>query len=205
MITLFYSPQSRASSLIGLLQTMGKLDEVTVKTVHIQRENGTGHIDPANPHPEGKVPFLQTENGFVRERAAIVIWLTDHFSSDMGRGQDHPSRGQYLSWLVYANSVLEAALMMKFLGQEDNPQVLAWCRKWDDVTLAINAALEDKDYIVDDEFSAADIVVASVFGWIPTMDRPGKIAAWVDRVMAKMDLDFVENYDAKAMLDLGLK
>lgn len=58
MMTLYHAPQSRSSRIVTLLDELGAADKVTIREVSIRRAlQGFGERDPANPHPEGKVPF----------------------------------------------------------------------------------------------------------------------------------------------------
>jgi glutathione S-transferase len=102
---------------------MGKEAEVQVETVHILRQGGVGKSDPRNPHPEGKVPALEVDGQVIRERGAIMLWLTDHFNSALGRSISSPGRGDYLSWLFYYGNVMEPIMYLTFLEVADNPMI----------------------------------------------------------------------------------
>lgn len=204
MLTLYYAPNSRATTLISLLHTMGKLDDVTVKTVEVKRFDGSGNVDPANPHPEGKVPVLDTGSYEVRERGAIILWLTDHFDHALGRGVDHPSRAAYLTWLFYYQGVMETVIGMKALGLLDTPGVHGWVRGVDEVVAELEDALADKPFLVDGEMSAADLLVSSAFYVFPDLAGDSKaIAAWLARVGEAVDMDFLMEFEAIAMAKLN--
>src|SRR5690606_16013498 len=79
MLTLYHSPQTRSSTIVLLLEELGITDRVTVRQVTIPRSDGSGGRDPANPHPEGKVPLLMDGDVAIRERGAIILYLTDMF------------------------------------------------------------------------------------------------------------------------------
>ena len=80
MLTLYHSPQSRSTRVVQLIHEMGKQDQVAIRTVGIARNDGSGAPDPANPHPEGKVPLLVHDGAQVRESNAVMLYLTDHFA-----------------------------------------------------------------------------------------------------------------------------
>lgn len=54
MPTLYYSPKSRSDTVVALVRLLGA--DVSLREVSIVRQDGSGMRDPANPHPEGKVP-----------------------------------------------------------------------------------------------------------------------------------------------------
>ncbi|MDB5663571.1 hypothetical protein [Cypionkella sp.] len=68
MLTLFHSPNSRSSAVVMLLNEMGITDKVEVRHVSIKRIDGSGEVDPTNPHPEGKVPALLHDGHLITER-----------------------------------------------------------------------------------------------------------------------------------------
>ena len=52
MLTLFHAPRSRSTRFIFLLEEIGVPD--VIKVVNIRRSDGTGAVDPDNPHPLAK-------------------------------------------------------------------------------------------------------------------------------------------------------
>ncbi len=205
MIKLYHSPQSRSTSVLSLLRLMGKETEVQVETVHIVRKGGVGKSDPRNPHPEGKVPALEVNGQVIRERGAIMLWLTDHFDSALGRGISSASRGGYLSWLFYYGNVMEPIMYMSFLEIADNPMIKSWCRDNATMYAALEAALADHDFLVDDQISAADILVMSPFTWLPDMiPDSAPIRNWISRCEAAQDMAFISDLENAELKALGL-
>lgn len=202
---LYHSPNSRSTSVLSLLRLMGKDTEVEIETVHIKRQGGLGQLDPKNPHPEGKVPALEVDGKVIRERGAIMLWLTDHFDSPLGRSPTHPARGEYLSWLFYYGNVMEPILYLTFLDIADNPMVHEWCRDQPTMFATLEAALSKHKFLVDDEISAADLLVSAPFQWFPDLiPEQGLVRTWFDQCMAAQDTAFIEAYDAREMKRLGL-
>lgn len=205
MMTLYYSPNSRATDILGLLRLMGKETEVLIETVHIKRHGGLGRRDPRNPHPEGKVPLLVVDGRHIRERGAIMLWLTDHFDSPLGRAAGDPARGAYLSWLFYYGSVIEPILYLTFLDIADNDMIRDWCRDQDTMFKTLEDTLSRQDFLVDDAFSAADLLVSAPFQWFPDiLPADGPVRDWYTRCLAARDMAFIEAFDAQQMKALGL-
>ena len=87
MLTLIHAPMSRSSRILWLIDEMGIADLITIKTVDIVRSDGTGRSDPANPHPEHKVPVLFHDDTMITESGAIMLYLTACFPT----GAWHPN------------------------------------------------------------------------------------------------------------------
>ena len=204
MVTLYHSPHSRSTSILSLLRLMGKETDVDIQTVHIKRHGGLGHNDPKNPHPEGKVPLLEIDGHYIRERGAITLWLTDHFDSPLGRGPSDPARADYLSWLFYYGNVMEPILYLTFLEVAENPMIHEWCRDQATMFQTLETALSQHAFLIDDTFSAADLLVSAPFQWFPDLIPDGLVADWFARCMAAQDSAFIDAYDAREMKTLGL-
>lgn len=163
MLTLYHAPQSRSDSIVALIDLMGIRDQVHIVEVTILRQDGTGGPDPQNPHPEGKVPYLVNGGDHVRERGAIIAYLTDRFpDSGLGRPVGDPQRGAYLSWLFYYQGVIEPVSLLAYL-KIDHPAIQATFRDQDTMLQGINDALDKGPFLLGQEFSAADLLCASPF------------------------------------------
>lgn len=157
MLTLFHVPKSRSGSIAWLLEELAVPYET--KIVGIRRADGTGARDPANPHPHGKVPCLQHDGQRVFEIAAITLYLTDLFpDAKLGPRVGDPKRGEYLSWLAYRPGVLEPAMMMRRLNVKHVQGAMGWAEATE-VEEVLGSVLAQRQYLLGDGFSAADIAV----------------------------------------------
>lgn len=197
MLTLYHAPQSRSSSMITLLDELGAGEAVTIVPVTIPRQDSTGTPDPANPHPEGKVPYLVHDGEGIRERAAIVAYLTELFpQAGLGPQPGEPGRGPYLAWLAWYQGVMEPAYLIALLGEET--EALRYhLRGMEGVVATLRATLERRPYLLGERYSAADLLVSSVFGWQPEAipDVPS-IRDWVARCLARPAVARTMDYDA---------
>ena len=57
MLTLYHHPRTRSSRFIFLLEELGVPYEIH-RIANIRRPDGSGGVDPENPHPHGKSPAL---------------------------------------------------------------------------------------------------------------------------------------------------
>lgn len=186
MLTLIHAPQSRSSRIITLIDEMAIQDRIKVAPVTIRRQDGSGGHDPANPHPEGKVPLLIDNGSVIRESGAIIQYLTDMFpDAGLGRPVGHIQRGEYISWLHWYGSVMEPVMVFDAAGLQ-HPFLDATFRGVPELTANLSAALKDRPYLLGDDYSAADLLVHSPYAWFrdATPDDPA-IKDWVARCMAR--------------------
>lgn len=182
MLTLYHAPNSRSTSVIELIEEMGIADQIEIVTVTIPRQDGSGGSDPQNPHPEKKVPYLVNGNDHIRERGAIMVYLTDMFPDNgLGRAAGDPQRGEYLSWLFYYQGVIEPIAILHFAGLE-HPAIQASLRDYDTMLSRLNEVLTKQPYLLGDSFSAADLLCSGPFAWFgDQLPSTPAIEAWVAR------------------------
>ena len=198
MITLFHHSKTRSTRFIFLLEELEAPYEL--KTVTIRRQDGTGEIDPANPHPHGKVPAISDDGNIVFESPAVALYLTDKFPKNrLGPLVGEAGRGEYLSWLCYYASVLEPAFMSKFMNVEVPRGTAAWVAV-EEVIPAVIKRLNAGPYILGDRFSAADILYGTtfaMFGESPMLPKSPVIEDYAKRVVSR------PAYDRSRALDAG--
>lgn len=181
-LTLIHCPRTRSSSYVWLLEELGVPYEI--KLVTIRRGDGSGALDPANPHPHGKVPVILHDGVMVHEQTAISLYLTDAFQqAGIGPQIGDKLRGPYLTWLAYYSGVCEPSFMSKFMKMSVPRGSAAWV-DLDEVMPHINATLEKGDYILGDKFSSADILYAGTFNLFwnnPILPKTPVLEAYVKR------------------------
>jgi glutathione S-transferase len=161
MLTLYHAPTSRSSRIVWLLEELGA--DYRLRITDIPRPSGAGAPDPANPHPDHKVPALVHDGALVTESAAIVVYLTDLFpGAGMGPQPGDAARGPYLTWLAYYAGVIEPVVNLQLAGLGDHPVMQRTFRDRAAVDRRVSAALERSPYLLGDRFSAADILLASM-------------------------------------------
>jgi len=188
MMTFFHSPKSRSSRVAALVTAMGLQDQIETRLVTIPRMDGTGQRDPANPHPEGKVPCLIHDGRLITETGAIMVYLTSLFPDrGMAPVVGDPLWGEYLAWMVWYHAAMEPVLTMQ-AGGFSHPWLTAAMRGPDEVVARLRAALEKGPWLLGQTYSAADILVHSPYGYFPeaTPDDP-LIRDWVLRCIARSD------------------
>ena len=200
MLTLYHAPNSRSTSVLQLIAEMGIGDQIAVTDVTIPRQDGSGHPDPANPHPEKKVPYLTDGDDFVRERAAVILYLTDRFpGTGLAPAPGDPQRGQYLSWLTWYQGVFEPVAILGWAGIS-HPTVHASLRDYDTAILRLDEVLTRQPYLLGNDFSAADLLCAGPFAWFgDQLPATPAVKAWVARCLDRDAARATAARDAAAM------
>ena len=182
---LYYNSKSRAVIAKWMLDECGAQYEIVPVDLE-KREHKTAEFLKINP--AGKLPVLVDGHSRVFENAAICLYLADTFpEARLAPNIGAPQRGRYLSLVVYSTSQLEPAMGDALLGgQPATPQ-----RGWTDFETAkdvVERELGDGPYLFGDWFTAADVMIGSMFIWrrifTGKRDRP-KLDAYADRLLAR--------------------
>ena len=115
------------------------------------------------------------------------MYLADKFpQAKLAPTLDDPRRGRWLSLMVYAVAQLEPAMVDRMLGVETPPQ-----RGWTDLETAkdvVERELGEGPFLFGDWFTAADLLIGSMFIWKrlwdQTPERP-KLEAYVERLLQR--------------------
>jgi glutathione S-transferase len=162
-LVLYTNPMSRGRIARWMLEEVGRPYRAEVLEF-------TGMKSPAYLaiNPMGKVPALRHGEVVVTETAAICAYLADAFpEAGLAPAVGDPLRGPYYRWLFFAAGPLEAAVTNKALGFEvpTERRGMAGYGCYADVLDTLEAALDGRDYLVGDSFTAADLYVGSHLGW----------------------------------------
>ena len=184
MITLFHRPKTRATRFIFLLEELEA--PYTVRTVTTRTRDGSGAADPANPHPHGKVPAISDDGVVVFESPAIALYLTDKFPANrLGPLNGDAQRGPYLSWLAYYGSVLEPALVSKFMKVEVPRATAGWVGL-EEVLPAVMQRLSPGPFLLGERFSALDVLYGTAFAQLaPLLPKSPLLEEYVQRFVTR--------------------
>jgi glutathione S-transferase len=139
-------------------------------------------------NPMGKIPALRHGEVVVTETAAICAYLADAFpQAGLAPAATDRLRGPYYRWLFFAAGPAEAALTNKSLGVVPPPEKRASVGygSLEDVLDALELAVKDREYIVGDRFTAADVYVGSHIGFglrFGTFERRPAFERYVERI-----------------------
>ncbi len=148
-------------------------------------------------NPMGKVPALRHGEIVVTECAAICAYLADVFpEAGLAPASGDALRGPYYRWLFFAAGPLDAAASNHALGfavPEGRERMMGY-GTYGDVMNTLERAVEGREYLVGDRFSAADLYLGSHLGfgmqfgaiekrpafqryWARLADRPAAVRA----------------------------
>ncbi len=115
-------------------------------------------------NPMGKVPAIRHGDTVVTENAAIALYLADLVpDKNLAPPVGSAERGPYYRWISFMGP-LEQAMMSKHGGVTPEP-MSAGFGSVEDVTNALDDVIGDRDFIVGDYFTMADLLVSAYIGW----------------------------------------
>ena len=147
-------------------------------------------------HPHGSVPALVDGDLTLTESSAIVLHLADKYSDKhLAPALGTNERAAYYRWIVYVPATLDPVLETitmhtMFLPQEKRSPaaVDAAMAKWENIAKVIEAAVDGRNYIVGDSFTAADIVLGSALGWaqfVHILEAHPKLVAYLQNLQQR--------------------
>lgn len=183
---LFWAPQTRSQRAIWMLEEAGV--EYEMERIELSSPERADSAEFLNASPMGKVPAILDGDAAMSESAAICIYVADRYGAGtLAPVFDDPLRGKFLYWTMYTPAVVEPAMSEKFNKIEGNRHRSGW----GDFDLMINTwdeALEGRDWIVGNQFTAADVMLGSsaiflrMFEMLPASRN---LDAYADRCLAR--------------------
>ncbi len=163
-ITLYRAIASRAIVPLWMLEELGlsyRSEIVDLRSAVEARPAGLLAVNPS-----GRTPLLVDGDVAISESPAICIYLADRYGyGTLAPKIEDPRRGPYLKWLVYATAVLEPARETQ--ASTIVPPKHGYGVGWPPIaTVARDLvhALEGRDHILGDAFTAADVMLGAMIG-----------------------------------------
>jgi len=190
MITVHHLNESRSQRILWLLEELG----LEYQIQFYQRDAKTRLAPPEliAIHPLGKSPVISDGAMIVHESGAIVDYLVRLSGGKLCPAPANADYEKYVQWLHYAEGSAMLPLMLKMyvgrLGDAGAPLHPRIDSEIANHLGYVEQSLEGVQYLVGDEFSAADVQmsfvgeVAGAFGLrsgFPNLD------AWVGRLHAR--------------------
>jgi glutathione S-transferase len=173
-IKLYHTPGSRSVRPRWLMEELG----IDYEIVPVALFEGEGQTDAYKKiHPLGQVPALKVDGDMMIESAAMCHWLTDvHDDACLAPTINDPARKHYEQWMSFSQASLEiwpwiSILHSRILPEEQRvADIIPWTEtRLEPVLITLNDALLNKDYLLGEQFTTADIMVGSTLFWIPTL------------------------------------
>lgn len=165
MLVVHHLNDSRSQRVLWLLEEL----ELPYELVPHARDATTRLAPPAlaQVHPLGKSPVLQDDDRTVIESGAIIDYLVRRHGG--GRLQPDPASADYdnyQQWLHYAEGSAMLPLMLKLyvgrLGEAGAPLAPRINSELANHLGFVNQSLDGKDWLVANQFSAADVQMSFV-------------------------------------------
>lgn len=155
---LYYVSPSRAGHVRWLLEEL----RVPYELVRLDSAAGeTKAPEHLARHPLGKVPVLEDGQVTIFETGAICMYLADKYEEKgLAPRVGHPARGPYLQWMFFAATELDPPLVQAIKTPTEKLNAAFFASAG-----VLSDALADRNYLLGDGFSAADVLVGSTLGW----------------------------------------
>jgi len=185
-LTLFHASPSRSSIVHWMLEELGEPYKLEVLNLRAGDQRKPAYLAI---NPMGKVPTLKDGDVVVSEVAAICCYLADAYpKAKLAPPIGDKRRGDYLKWLFYGPSCLEPAMIDKALNRPPAPRSTAGWADYDTVIEVLRSAIGAREYLLGEQFTAADIVIGSGLRWGMLFkmfpDLP-EFVTYVDRLKAR--------------------
>jgi glutathione S-transferase len=155
---LYFWPKSRAFRVLWMVEEIGTPYDLVRVNIH-----GGAQATPQYRaiNPMEKVPALEDDGTIVCESGAILLYLCEKFpTARLAPPEGDPRRGRFLQWLFFAGNCLEPAMAEKFAGSTPRPFSFGW-GDFGRVERVLEEALSHGPFLLDDTFTAADILIGS--------------------------------------------
>jgi glutathione S-transferase len=157
----------------------------------------TDRPDPAflGISPLNQVPVLTLPDGSsMTESAAICILLAErHPNAGLAPAVDTPARADFLRWMTFMSSVLYPAVLRfyyayRYTADPDGTKAVkqAAVAEMDRGFAVLDAALQDRDWLVGSQLSLADIYLVMLVTWHPDVDSARTAWPNIERLWSKL-------------------
>jgi glutathione S-transferase len=186
LLTLYHASPSRSSIVHWMLEELGEPYKLEVLNLRAGDQRQPAYLAI---NPMGKVPTLKDGDVVVSEVAAICCYLADAYpKARLAPPIGDKRRGDYLKWLFYGPSCLEPAMIDKALNRPPAPRSTAGWADYDTVIEVLRSAVGAREYLLGEQFTAADIVIGSGLRWgmlFKMFPELPEFVTYVDRLKAR--------------------
>lgn len=162
-ITLYYSPQTRATGARVLLEELN-----VPYTLHVLNMKMGEQRQPAylSINPLGKVPAVRVGETLVTEQGAIYLYLADLFpEAGLAPGLGDPDRGAYVRWLFIYGSCFEPAVVDRYMKREPGSMNETPYASYEALIDLLEETFKKGPYLLGDRFTAADLLWGIALRW----------------------------------------
>ena len=170
---LYYADGTASMGVRVLLEEIGAPYELIKTSINRQEPRPAEQL---KINPNGWVPVLIWDDNAMYECAAITIYLCDrHTEANLAPALDTKERSLFLQTLVYFSSSVQTAFQLDYHAHRfadtpaDEPSAQRrGHRRLQETWQVIDDQIGDKQWILGDQFSAADIYLFMLTTWLET-------------------------------------
>jgi glutathione S-transferase len=185
MPRLHHRPGSRSTRVLWALEEIGEPYDLTIVTDEFRRSP-----EHFAKHPLGRVPFMELDDATVMfESLACCLYLAD---ADPDASLIGPSgsteRALAYQWSVFAMTELEAPMIALGAAREAGNDIAPGLDRVTKAFGVIADALGDREWLVGDAFTVADVMSVSILGLAHSrgmLDGHPTLGAYVERGHAR--------------------
>jgi glutathione S-transferase len=183
-LVFYHNPQSRGRIVRWMLEETGQ----AYRTEILDYATTLKGAEYLAVNPMGKIPAIRHGDVVVTEAAAICAYLADAFpEAGLAPALGDKRRGTYFRWLFFGAGPVEQSTTHKALGVTfpDERKRMVGYGCMEDVIRALELALDGKQYLLGDQFSAADVYLGSQLWFTMTfgmMEKRPMFEAYVERL-----------------------
>jgi len=199
---LYYADGTASMGVRVLLEEFGAPYELIQTTTDRQEPRPAEQL---KINPNGWVPVLLWDDNAMYECAAITIFLCDrHTKANLAPAIDAPERSLFLQTLVYFSSSVQTAFQLDYHAHRfvdtpaDEPSAQRrGHRRLRETWKVIDDQIGCSQWILGDQFSAADIYLFMLTTWLETSrDHPeihefSNVQRIADAVMRRSSVQLV--------------
>ena len=162
-ISFYTNPMSRGQTVRWMLEEVGEPYDTTL----LDYDSTLKQPDYLAINPMGKIPAIRHHGKVVTEVAAICCYLADAFPQ-AGLAPEPSDRADYYRWIFFMSGPVEAAFSNKAAGFEPAPerQMMFGYGTYDTAIANLERALTGCNYIAAGRFTAADLFVGAMVGFM---------------------------------------
>jgi glutathione S-transferase len=205
---LYGYPNTRSVRAAWALEEAGAVYDY----VHIDLRKGEAQRSPfLDINPGGKLPALVDDNLILTESAAICIHIADKVpAAKLAPSYGSEERARFTQWCFFALSELEQPLwtIAKHtfaLPEQHRVAAIMDTARWEFTRAAkvLATGLGEREYIVGEAFTVADILIAHTLGWARSrnIELPGvALNAYADRLLSRPALETAKQKEKVAAI-----
>lgn len=147
-------------------------------------------------NPNGHIPVLEDDGDVVWESMAINLYLAEKYGKNSLWPSDPAKRADVYKWSFFGMTEIEPQLLnilrhrvLLPVEQRDEKVAQAAVGALKAPLNALEEALSNKEYLLGNDFSIADLNVASVLSWAPMMkldfSSTPHVKAWLEKCLGR--------------------